>query len=753
MTDNAADEVKAGKCLPNFFPNMHFHIMDTTHSLQLAVKHGVAGDPEVETLTQILLTNKRPVPSVSNMLRNSSRFRARFKDCQKDDVFGLLENLGYAPQRMSSRARPYGRCALKLRSLLEALADEAENGHDKEAALHNLQQLCSYKRLMLMGMLADLTHEHQRLVHATDTGDPDPTALPLLVGRFKQRCTVLFIEGAIMERGMQDTFTYSVYAFMRSPNILFYTRHGSMLAMPPAADRVATFEPLQRIRGIVRNILVSIDAALPSNSWQWTFGHFALPGIWKDTQPNDEQVAKTLVELEGFFVKAGHENAKNTVREIRTLGRSACKFLDHGMTIRQAWALASVDFPEKKGGRAAVSFLLGALHTTGNVERSLKDTALQYTPERARLLGTIVSDLAILAVHAPPVQDLASSVEVAGKKELQTHGPYISNVIGAYTFTYKGRRCKKPHKARRDKGMSHRQSKDKVTEADFLRRREQCVQQRVLEASHPGQGSARMSFRGSSIMKDDPSKDTPAMLAVREKASKRESLKRKKLVEPLPQEPRPTAMVKRRRWSADPMADCGKTQSNKRQHNTLVLLDRRVANDTQTALTMRLFRTTTNWSAYMKELQKAGPKSATKAMVIAAHPTDTVLKMQAQLLGGFFTCEQWVAQALRERAHKSPQGMFYTGMNRSKAFKVWLSTRLSETTDPDVKPVCDTLQAMCDPGSAWNLERVQRAERLAKHHRRYVRESGPRSRLGTSMVAVCLDLDDKRAMTRTHFPQ
>ena len=252
-------------------------------------------------------------------------------------------------------------------------------------------------------------------------------------------------------------------------------------------------------------------------------------------------------------------------------------------------------------------------------------------------------------------------------------------------------------------------------------------------------------------MKDDPSKDTPAMLAVREKTAKRDSLKLKRLVEPLPQAPHPTAMVKKRRWSTDPMADCGKTQSNKRQRNTLVLLDRRVANDTQTALTMRLFRTTTNWSAYMKELQKAGPKSATKAMVIAAHPTDTIFKMQAQLLGGFFTCEQCVAQALHENAHTSPQGMFYPGMNRSKAFKVWLSNRLSETTNPDVKLFCDTLQATCDPGSAWNLERVQRAERLAKHQRKYVRESGPRSRPRTSMAAVCLDIDDKRAMTRTHF--
>ena len=171
-------------------PNLAFHVMDSTHSLQLAIRHGMAGDPEIEQLQKVLLTNKRPHPSISNMLRNSTRFRTVFREKQQEDALSVLENLGWAPQRMSSRARPYGRTSLRLHALLAALAEEAEHGHEKDLALSNLQQIASYKRLMLIGLLADLTHEHQRLVHETGTSDPDPTNTILLIERFKTRCKV-----------------------------------------------------------------------------------------------------------------------------------------------------------------------------------------------------------------------------------------------------------------------------------------------------------------------------------------------------------------------------------------------------------------------------------------------------------------------------------------------------------------------------------------------------------------------------------
>ena len=92
VTDNAADEIKVGVLLKQHLPNLVFHVMDSTHSLQLAIRHGMAGGPEVEQLQKVLLTNKRPQPSVSNLLRNYARFRVVFCQRQQDDALSALEN-------------------------------------------------------------------------------------------------------------------------------------------------------------------------------------------------------------------------------------------------------------------------------------------------------------------------------------------------------------------------------------------------------------------------------------------------------------------------------------------------------------------------------------------------------------------------------------------------------------------------------------------------------------------------------------
>ena len=123
----------------------------------LAVKNGCKGDPEVEKVQGIFLTNKKPFPSVSNLLRHSKRCRARFTDEQQDQVLSVLSNLGWAPQRMTSRARSWTRGSLKIRTVLQVLAKEAETGARKEAAWHNFRELASYDRLMIAGMMGDLS--------------------------------------------------------------------------------------------------------------------------------------------------------------------------------------------------------------------------------------------------------------------------------------------------------------------------------------------------------------------------------------------------------------------------------------------------------------------------------------------------------------------------------------------------------------------------------------------------------------------
>jgi hypothetical protein len=210
-TDNAADESMAGEIAGKGLPRLTFKMSDSSHSLMLAIKNGCKGDPEVDAVQGIFLTNKKPHPSIANLLRHSKRFRSAFTDEQQEDVFGTLSHLGWSPQRMTSRARSYGRGILKIDALLMALAKEAEGGARAEAALHNLRELAKYNRLMIAGMLADFTVEHQLMVRHTDVADPDPVEVPQLMRQFVARdwtccsCRARF-------------FAWSIYLQRRSSN-------------------------------------------------------------------------------------------------------------------------------------------------------------------------------------------------------------------------------------------------------------------------------------------------------------------------------------------------------------------------------------------------------------------------------------------------------------------------------------------------------------------------------------------------------
>lgn len=122
-SDNAADELKCARLLRagGELPNMNFIVQDTTHSISLAIKNGVKGDPEVDAVQKALLTSKRPRPSLSNFLRNSKRFQAAFTKEQQEDCLSVLQHLSWAPQRHASRARAYGRIAVRIKQVFQAL--------------------------------------------------------------------------------------------------------------------------------------------------------------------------------------------------------------------------------------------------------------------------------------------------------------------------------------------------------------------------------------------------------------------------------------------------------------------------------------------------------------------------------------------------------------------------------------------------------------------------------------------------------
>ena len=300
-----------------------------------------------------------------------------------------------------------------------------------------------------------------------------------------------------MQQNVEDTFTYHVFAFLRKPSILFFKRNACMLGLPPPQDRTALFDPLQRVRAIVRNIFAGISAALPSNSWQWTLSHFALPCQWggmhkPSAVPHDlrDEFASAKTDLLNFFRQGGHNTPEETFSQVRRLILVAEKFHKQGVSPRLAWAMAFQDFAELCHARDAISMLLAALHSTGNVERALKDVALQYTPERASLVGGTVNDLVIVDIHAPKVEDIASKADIPGStSKICPKGDYMDKILNAYRKIFGGRPWSRKPKIRRDKNISRKkQAATTSTEAHFCRQREEAVAGLVaaMEGKPPG---------------------------------------------------------------------------------------------------------------------------------------------------------------------------------------------------------------------------------------------------------------------------
>ena len=143
-------------------------------------------------------------------------------------------------------------------------------GARKEAAWHNLREIASYNRLMIAGMLGDLTMEHQLMVRPADEHDPDPAEVPLLMQKFLARMDLLFVKGEVMR--MEFSFTNQIIKFLENPSVVLVKKF-AVLFSKPTGD-AAKFEPLQRMRATAGNVAACLRASMPDSVWQVQFSCF-----------------------------------------------------------------------------------------------------------------------------------------------------------------------------------------------------------------------------------------------------------------------------------------------------------------------------------------------------------------------------------------------------------------------------------------------------------------------------------------------
>ena len=89
-------------------------------------------------------------------------------------------------------------------------------------------------RLLLGGMLADLSAEHYSWVATGDEANPDASTVMERLDHFRSRLDVLFLQGHILK--MEDTYTGATLAYLKQAHFYHYRSHAAAFGIGDLAD-------------------------------------------------------------------------------------------------------------------------------------------------------------------------------------------------------------------------------------------------------------------------------------------------------------------------------------------------------------------------------------------------------------------------------------------------------------------------------------------------------------------------------------
>ena len=280
-SDGADREVAAAASAT--FRGLKFDAWDESHSAQKLLAAVMKEDEEIVTTDALLVSGKNP-PSLAKFISTSLVFRKTVEDSQVEEEVAFFENWGWAPHRYSSRARPYKRHGRRWNSLFKSLATEAaESADQKRRILAKMflgelggEHSC---RVLLGGLIGDLSLEHYRWVATGDKSYPDPATAEARMTNFLDRLQTLYMDGMILT--MPDTLTGIALEFLKDVHIYRYGNKiqrvgiGDWMRDPLARDVIK--QTLHRMQVVVKNIQVYMKVYRSKKSWLHAFTAFRLP--------------------------------------------------------------------------------------------------------------------------------------------------------------------------------------------------------------------------------------------------------------------------------------------------------------------------------------------------------------------------------------------------------------------------------------------------------------------------------------------
>lgn len=555
----------------------------------------------------------------------------------------------------------------------------------------------------------------------------------------------------------------------QTQQVLFAKKHAFLFAMPDENDKAALFEPLERMRAIVPNVLACMRASLPSNCWQRVFSAYYLPSPLGPIKPGKPKVKLEFKKnLLCIFENAKHADPEKTFNEVAKLLPYAENMHKAGLGIRESWAAASRDFPELLRARDAVNLLLGNKPTTGSVERMLRVVAAQRDAERGHLSRDVLRDIFVVDMLGPQVTEVALQ-ELAGPyrsrisgphptgpaSTITPKGPYLPKILKAYRVCFVGKNYKQQPKKRRDQGVARsdadverkrRRAKMPQTEASFMRRREAELKA-TLELSAEDRGRKRkLSLVGGGEVPADTDKYvSEAITTVREKAAVRETRKAKHKGTPVKKQ----AAAHKVRWlgeSCSEQAACS-SQSGLRPGKTAGAAEGGVQillasnNRHGELLLRRMFDVCTSWIRFAAAALGGGRQSIVVVPELAANGLqENPIVLLSRFCGGYLTTSDWLEQAVRQG--KAPKGMSYKGLDLKKEMHIWLSPELKGWN-----AVFDIIQLVVQAkNSNWHL--VETMAVFRGKCNKYLTDHGPRSRPSSLICALTKSETEKKALAK-----
>ena len=543
--------------------------------------------------------------------------------------------------------------------------------------------------------------------------------------------------------------------------VLFAGKNAFLFAMPHEDNRAARFEPLERMRSIVPNVLACMRAAVPNNSWQRVFSGYYLPsplGPNKTGQPEAQKLFKE--HLLSIFQNA-KVDPKKTLDEVMKLLPYAEHMHKEGLGIRESWAAASRDNPHLTLARDAVNLLICNKHTTGSVERMLRVVTAQRDAERGLLSRDALRDVFLADVLGPKGTEVVIQ-EAAGPFRSSTggthhhgpahtitpKGPYLSKILKAYRLTFGGRNFKRQPKKRRDFGIARseadlerKQRRAKTTtEAAFLRRREKDMKATVAMSAEERGRKRKISLVGGEVPPDTEKYVSEAIKTVCAKAGVRQVRKSKRNAATVK---KPDAKGKVR-WLGERSSDQAVCSSQPRLRNgtqaVQILVPRSGLH--QNLLCARRFEvyTSESWLKF-GAAALAGRKSI---MVVpgldASGLQENPMALLSRVCGMHLTTSSWLADAFRR--NEAPKAMTFRGLVVKKEMHIWVSPELrSLEVEFDILKL--VVQAKT---SHWRL--VETRAKLRKIWDKYLTVHGPRSRPSVRICALAKSEAEKKALAK-----